>query len=161
MMLSIHNLTDRPDLADLCAGWSFAEWGRHIEGRSLEQSRQRYRDTAAGRYEFPRTWVALADEKSVGMISLKMEDHPDRQDLSPWLATLFTLPEYRAQGTGSALCRRLETEAKEACGFSQLHLFTPVETFYKRLGWHTIGTVRDPAGIHKDGESLMTKILGS
>jgi predicted N-acetyltransferase YhbS len=61
-----------------------------------------------------------------------MDTHPE---LTPWLAALIVLPEYRRRRIGEALVRRCEAEAG-AAGFERIYLFASnARTYYPRLGW--------------------------
>ncbi len=94
------------------------------------------------------------------MVTFKMSgEHPDITDDRPWLSSLFTHPHFRGRGVAAELIARCEREAKETYKCSVLHLFTPLEAFYNKLGWQKIDTVRDPMGLHPDGEALMKKDL--
>ena len=70
------------------------------------------------------------------------QDMDTRPDLSPWLGGVFTAPEARGRGVGSALSQHVMQRAAEL-GFSRLHLYTPdAEAFYARLGWVTLERTR-------------------
>jgi N-acetylglutamate synthase-like GNAT family acetyltransferase len=61
-----------------------------------------------------------------------MEDH---QELSPWLAAVYVLPEQRGQGIGSKLVKSIELLSAHL-DEEQLYLFTPDrESFYARMNW--------------------------
>lgn len=63
---------------------------------------------------------------------------PEYTILDPWLAVLYTLPEYRKQGLGSILLLALE-QAAANCGYSKLYLYThTAENLYSREGWSHI-----------------------
>ena len=56
-------------------------------------------------------------------------------DLTPWLAGLVVVPEYRGRGIGRDLVRAIETHARSV-GCRELHLYTgDAEPFYASLGW--------------------------
>jgi N-acetylglutamate synthase-like GNAT family acetyltransferase len=62
-----------------------------------------------------------------------------RLELTPWLAALFVLPQYRARGIGTELVRRCEAEAARF-GFKEFFLYAQdAAGFYERLGWCSIG----------------------
>ena len=65
-------------------------------------------------------------------------DMDTRKDLSPWLASVFVVRQFRNNGVGRALCASLILEANKL-DFSSLYLFTPnMESFYKKQGWEII-----------------------
>jgi predicted N-acetyltransferase YhbS len=82
----------------------------------------------------PCAWVAFLDENAVGTVSLIEHNMDAKPEFTPWLAALYVLPEFRAQGIGTALVRRCEQEAA-ATGKRSMYLYTSIEAFYERLGW--------------------------
>jgi GNAT superfamily N-acetyltransferase len=79
--------------------------------------------------------VALEDGVLLGSAMLIASDMDTRLDLTPWLAGVYVVDAARGRGTGSALVRRVETEAA-ALGVGRLYLYTPdAMGFYARLGW--------------------------
>lgn len=158
--MKIIPLSECPEFAEVCAAWSFGEWTSQIKGHTLSDSIKRYKDTAQNMgHSLPKTWVAVIDRRPAGMVSLKETEHEDREDLSPWLGSLFVHSSYRNQGIAGKLCVHIFREAKRS-GFDKVYLFThSAAAYYKRLGFEKIGTVRDPSGKHKDGETLMCRNL--
>lgn len=87
------------------------------------------------------TFVAVEDGQAVGTASLDNEDLPPRADLSPWLASVYVLPELRARGLGAKLVEAVENEARTR-GFEKIYLHTTDRTeFYKKRGWQVLDTV--------------------
>lgn len=159
--VSIVPLSDKPEFADTCAAWSFAQWGCQYGTGSLEKTIERYRRTAQQTLQtLPTTWIAMRLGKPAGMISLKEEDHPDLPDIRSWLASLFVHPEHRGQGISHLLIQRLEKEAKETFGIETLSLFTSgASDLYVTHGYEAVKQVRDPSGLHPHGDLLMKKDL--
>jgi N-acetylglutamate synthase-like GNAT family acetyltransferase len=148
-------LSERKDLAPVCAAWSYSEWGCHLSGRSLEQVIRSYQKRAENKINMPLAWVCLVEDKPAGMISLKLDDHPDRKDLFPWLASLFVHPSFRNNGIAKNLFQPVMHEAKKL-GYKKLYLFTETaQNLYAKLGFRQIGTVADPRGINPHGDILM------
>ncbi|WP_435389741.1 GNAT family N-acetyltransferase [Halomonas sabkhae] len=86
----------------------------------------------------PSVFAAMSGERPVGMASLVVDDMSDRRDLTPWLASVFVLPEWRGHGIASRLVRRVEEEA-EAHGVGRCYLYTPdQQSLYRRLGWQDV-----------------------
>jgi N-acetylglutamate synthase-like GNAT family acetyltransferase len=156
--LSIISLTERPEHAETCAAWSFGEWGCHTPGNRLDKVIERYQKSS-GSKELPATWIAVTEDKIAGMVSLKMNDHPDRTDIHPWLASLFVHPFFRRRSIAKHLCCHIEHCARSEYGHDELYLFTPLEDFYVSMGWENIGTVRCTRGLYPQGEILMRKAL--
>jgi len=87
----------------------------------------------------PCAWVAFLDDTPVGSVSLIASNMDTRPELTPWLAALFVLPQYRRRGVGTALVRRCQAEAAHS-GFEKLFLYTQgAGGYYRRLGWIPIG----------------------
>ena len=77
----------------------------------------------------------MVRDQPVGTASLRLDDLPDRPDLSPWLAGVYVVPEHRNKGIASALCKRIAAEASRL-GIVQLYLCTEdQENLYRKLGW--------------------------
>lgn len=153
-------LSQRPELVDCCAAWSYGEWGTQVPTRNLMRVYEDYKSSIQGEM-LPITWIALTDNnKPAGMARLKKNDHIEREDLTPWLGSLYIHPRYRGQGLGDKLCSHVEDAAKNKYGYDCIYLFTgTAEKFYAKRGYKKIGTVEDRSGFHKDGEPLMMKTL--
>jgi len=152
-------LTQRPELVDCCAAWSYGEWGCQIATRNLMQVYTDYQASIKDEM-LPMTWMALCGDKPAGMIRLKKNDHIEREDLTPWLSSLYVHPRYRGQGLAEKLCQHVEDAAKNIYGYEEIYLFTgTAEKLYAKRGFKRIGTVQDRSGFHKDGEPLMMKKL--
>jgi GNAT superfamily N-acetyltransferase len=92
----------------------------------------------ARRGSIPTGFVGLLGDQVVGMSCLVACDIESHCHLTPWLATVLVVPEYRRQGIGSALSRRA-TEEAQRLGIPTLYLFTfDKQGFYTRLGWATL-----------------------
>jgi N-acetylglutamate synthase-like GNAT family acetyltransferase len=58
--------------------------------------------------------------------------------LTPWLASVYTRPEFRRQGIGRQLVLHVMEQARKE-GIDRLYLYTTdQECFYIKLGWSTI-----------------------
>jgi N-acetylglutamate synthase-like GNAT family acetyltransferase len=152
----IHSLSDKPQYADICAAWAFAEWGCHNPDMSLEDVIKSYK--SSNNQDLPQTWILLDEGKPAGTISLRESDHPDREDLSPWIASFFVHPHFRGRGHSSRLLQHAERKAL-SMAFKKAYLYTPnAESLYQKHGWNTVGQVRDPSGLHPH-VTLMAKIF--
>ena len=155
----IISLEERPQWAETCGAWSYAEWGSQTEIRSLEEVLRGYKKVVS-QGQLPATWMAVCNDKPAGMVRLKNQDHPVRTDLSPWLASVFVHPAHRGKGIAWALCTHAQEQAKKVYGFKKLYLFThTAQKLYERLGWEALGLVEDITGARKEGDTLMVKII--
>ena len=120
-----------PELA-ICARWRASAFS--VLKASFEQE-LRSLELFASDQSHGVALVAKADGEPVGTCLLvESEIEPDH-DVSPWLAGLFVVPEYRRKGAGAALVRAIEDQARQR-ELSRVYLYTTnAVSFYKRLGW--------------------------
>jgi predicted N-acetyltransferase YhbS len=130
-------LADHPEFLTVLAGWHHGEWGRLHPGDTVGKRAERMK-AHLGKGQVPTTFVALAEGKPVGSASLVDYDMEGREDLTPWLASVYVVPEYRRRGVGSALVERVVEEAR-GLDIGTLYLFTwDQERLYARLGWSVL-----------------------
>lgn len=148
----IERLTpDSPELVRV-ADWLHDAWGHHEPELDAAQHCQALRALCGGA-GVPSVFVARAvgtrdhgmqgigEGELVGTACLVDEDLAPRPWLSPWLASVYVLPEWRGRGIASTLVRRVEQEARRA-GIKRLYLFTPdQQALYRRLGWGELETL--------------------
>jgi len=132
--MTIENLADHPEFLPTIAQWQHGEWGHLRPGDTVEDRRNRL-ETSCERDRIPLTVVAFNDGQPLGSASLIQHDMDTRLELSPWLASVFVAPEFRRQGIGARLVRRIMAEAG-ALNVPTLYLYTVhSEAFYASLGW--------------------------
>ena len=137
--VTVEYLADHPELADELAKWSWADWRVYIEarGRGLDDARRSYRERAQID-ALPLALVAFADGKLIGTVSLMVHDLATRPEITPWLASLFVLPERRRRGVASLLIERAVAEARRL-KLPTLFLWTSsAEALYLKLGWRIV-----------------------
>ena len=150
----IDYLHDHRNLVPTVADCIYGEWSDIIDSPSAADFIE-HADRRLCRREIPTTFVAFYEDNPVGSCSLLQTDLKTRMDLSPWLAEMFVLPEYRRRGIGRALVKRAVEEAN-ALEVEALYLFTPDrEGFYARLGW----SVTERAELCGRGIAIMTRRL--
>jgi predicted N-acetyltransferase YhbS len=132
--MQIRHLADCSAAIPQIARWLYDEWGRFLPGASVERGISRLQERIH-RDRVPLTFVAVEGEAVVGTVSLIDCDMETRSDLSPWLASLYVLPDQRRRGVGASLVKAVVFEAKRL-GIGTLFLFTDSsEALYARLGW--------------------------
>jgi GNAT superfamily N-acetyltransferase len=88
--------------------------------------------------DVPATYVAFIDDQPVGSASVLVSDMPEKPELTPWLASVYVLPECRRQKVGRALVKKIMDHVRNA-GIKRFYLYTPDrEHFYAHMGWQTI-----------------------
>jgi GNAT superfamily N-acetyltransferase len=133
-------LADYPQNLPTVAGWIFDEWGWEMPGSTLEGIQAEF-SLHLNRDRIPLTMLALAEGQPAGTASIFLHDMDARMDLTPWLAAVYVVPEFRGQGIGSQLVREIEAVAIRL-QLERLYLFTPdQEAFYARLGWSVLETI--------------------
>jgi GNAT superfamily N-acetyltransferase len=136
--MQIEYLADHLSLVPELALLHFDQWGYLRPTQTLQERMQRLRD-ACGRGGVPSTVVALQDGALCGSAMLVANDMDTRPDLTPWLAGVYVVEDFRGRGWGSALVARIESEAS-AIGADRLYLYTPgAAGFYGRLAWTVDG----------------------
>jgi predicted N-acetyltransferase YhbS len=134
MPIRIEYLADHPTAAPVLAAWHHHEWADLLPGWSLEESLAELR-THTGRRQVPTTFVAVVEGRVVGSASLLTADLDGWERLSPWLASVYVLPEWRGRGIGRRLATRAVQEAR-ALGIAAVYLWTAGQReYYARLGW--------------------------
>ena len=92
---------------------------------------------------FPITLIALEKEVCLGTVSIFENDLKTRNMYKPWLASLYTKPEYRGRGVGQKLVEKTIEVVKEL-GFKELYLRTEdASDYYRNRGWTYVETVSD------------------
>ena len=132
--MHIDYLADHPDAAPLLAAWHHDEWKDLLPGWTHEQALAELR-SHTGRRQIPTTFIAVDQGRVVASASLLTADLDGWEHLSPWVASVYVVPERRGMGIGRQLIARAVEEAA-ALGVPEVYLFTTGrEAYYARLGW--------------------------
>jgi GNAT superfamily N-acetyltransferase len=132
---------------------TLAKWHNGIWPHGSVEYRKMHLRSQVGSRGIPTTFVAMSGKTLLGSASLVLQDLKARPELSPWMATVFVVPKYRKQGTGSALVNRVVKEAVRLKA-EALYLFTPdQEKFYSSLGWSLIERIH-----HRNEEQSIMRI---
>ncbi|MEO8161777.1 MAG: GNAT family N-acetyltransferase [Arenimonas sp.] len=127
------------DAVATLAGWHHAQWGHLYSHWTQEVALAELQEHAARATGLPTTLVAVEDEALLGSVSLVLEDAPELAEHgSPWLASLYVIPQARGRGIGARLVHAAVARAAVE-GIAELFLFTPEHRdFYQRLGWRPL-----------------------
>jgi predicted N-acetyltransferase YhbS len=149
--MHIAYLADHPGAAPLLAAWHHAEWQALLPGWTHQQALAELQ-SHTGRRQIPTTFVALDGDRVVASASLLTADLDGWEHLSPWVASVYVLPECRGAGLGRRLVARAVEEAR-ALGVPTVYLFTAgQEAYYARLGWLPLARTR-----HHDHEVVIMR----
>lgn len=136
-------ISGRPDLFDTVARWLWDFWGNPKNFEFYRSLISHSRDDG-----IPMVYVAFVDGVPAGAVALLRSDLFSRQDLFPWMADLYVVPEYRSRGIGAALQELIIGKARDL-GFKEIYLYTPLSGYYERKGWEYMGDEMD-----RDGEMV-------
>jgi predicted N-acetyltransferase YhbS len=138
--IDIKLLAQCPQQLKTLAELWYSELGQHwIPNASVERAEKTFQ-SHLNIDNLPLTFVALNENRAVGMCSLR-ENDGIREDLTPWLGSLIVAPSHRRQKIGEQLIDRIKQAAKQK-GHALLYLFAldaSIPTWYETLGWKKIG----------------------
>lgn len=132
MKTEIHHLFQLPQHTGAVSGWIYREFWEDRNGYD-QATLEKLLGDADNPDRIPLSLIATADGVPAGTVNLIAHDNSRRPELTPWLAALVVVRKYRGRGIGSALVRRLLSEACRL-GISTLYLGTDTPEFYTRLG---------------------------
>jgi N-acetylglutamate synthase-like GNAT family acetyltransferase len=131
--VSIVNLADDIQYLEEASMHIWNEWHKEI-GTSLEDIVYRSRHSIC-KDRVPQMYIAKYGDELAGVASIWNNDLMARQDLFPWLATVFVKKECRNKGIGTLLQEKCIQVVKEL-GYKNLYLVTDHEGYYERNGWN-------------------------
>jgi predicted N-acetyltransferase YhbS len=137
MNFTIDYVNDHPEAINTIAKWHYDRWHNILPDFTLEKYAA-YLPAHYKRGGIPTLFTAVSEGKVIGTAALDDDNMDTHPALTPWIAGLYVDPEYRKQGVGEALVRRVINEARSA-GAKKLYLFTPDREYYlSRFGWRTL-----------------------
>lgn len=139
--MQIEYLADRMEFAPLLATWHYDEWKGLLPEWSLDVALADLKSHTR-RIHIPTTFIAIEQECVIGSASLLETDLEGWGHLSPWLASVYVIPQRRKEGIGRLLVTRA---VQEGCflGVPELYLFTAgQQAYYERLGWSVFQLAR-------------------
>lgn len=87
-----------------------------------------------GKDDIPSMYIAVLNNEVIGVVSLWKNDLVVRQDLYPWMATLYVKDTFRNKGVGQMLQNK-SIEVARNLGYSNLYLITDHTNYYEKFGW--------------------------
>ena len=134
MNIEIAYLKDYPQFIEELSLHLHNEFSIYNPGGSLEKRKLRLLRYMQKK-SIPETFIVLINGHLAGTASLIDYDMDTYKYLTPWLASVYTLPEFRRKGVASALVWRVLREADDL-GVNRIYLFTEkLVHFYERFGW--------------------------
>lgn len=133
--IEIINLIDAQEYLEEISKWIWKEWQKE-HGAKLEdiiyQSKHSINENG-----IPQMYIAKYKNEVVGVVSIWLNDLKARQDLFPWMATLYVKEEFRNMGIGKMLQQKCIEETKKM-NYKNLYLITEHRNYYEKMGWKYI-----------------------
>lgn len=131
--IEIFNLLDKMEYLEEVSEWIWKEWSLE-RGTTLEDIIYQSNHSLSKK-GIPGMYIAVYKEEVVGVVSLWRNDLTARQDLYPWMATLYVKESFRNKEIGKMLQEKSIEVAKEL-GYPYLYLITDHVGYYEKLGWN-------------------------
>lgn len=132
--MDIRYLADNTEFIPRLAKLLHAEWDFLYPDATI-QTRYDRLVSYCNRDRVPLSFVALDDGRLLGTYNIILSDMKEHPELSPWLASVYVVKEYRGRGIGTELVKH----AMAQCGrlsIPRLYLWTDKQRdFYGSLGW--------------------------
>lgn len=133
--MQISNLTERPDLISQLVDHLWSEWSVDYmmltRYKTHESLTEYYREMKS---EMPICYVVHHDNVFIGSCTIDVEDMGVHPELSPWLASVYVVPEHRNQGVAHTLLTHVVAK------YPLLYLWTfndGLAHYYERFGFKT------------------------
>ena len=135
-MLQIFNIKEKPEYLKEVAELTQKEWGSKTNSKKeFEEKINNKISKIINNFDNPLycKLVLLDDDILIGFISIFPTDGDERQNLSPWYATMYVKKEFRGKGYSKILNNAILEEAKKR-GFTKLYLKTNLINYYEKFG---------------------------
>lgn len=146
--MKIYNINEKLEYLkpyfELCT----REWGNYKNECELEEKVQKKVIKYLNK-DFEKiisVLILLDKDNLVGFISLFKTDGSEKQDLTPWYATMYVKSEYRKKGCSKILNEAILQEAKRL-GYDKVYLKSDLVNYYEKFGARYLETL-------KNGEKL-------
>ena len=135
-MLKIYNIKEKPEFLREVAILTQKEWGKKTNSEEeFEAKINKKTSKIINNFDNPLycRLILLDDNILIGFISIFPTDGDERNDLSPWYATMYVKEEFRGKGYSKILNNAILEEAKKR-GFKKLYLKTALINYYEKFG---------------------------
>ncbi|UFJ40994.1 GNAT family N-acetyltransferase [Brevibacillus humidisoli] len=129
--MQVVSLQQRPDLFEAVVEVFWRQWGTQDNYRFYHDCMLHSGHLGS---DLPTFYVAVHGDSIVGIYALLRTDFVSRQDLFPWLACLYIVPEHRGNKYGSLLLKHAAEEAFKK-GYDNVYLYSDLEGYYEKYGW--------------------------
>lgn len=135
-MLKVYNIKDKQKYIEEVAILTQKEWGKqNLTEEEFKLKIKKKIDKIKLNMHNPYycKLILLDNDILIGFISIFPKDGEERQDLSPWYATMYVKEEYRGKGYSRILNDSILAEAKKR-NIKKLFLKTDLENYYEKFG---------------------------
>ena len=135
-MLKVFNIKDKQKYIEEVAILTQKEWGKqNLTEEEFKLKIKKKIDKIKLNMDNPYycKLILLDNDILIGFISIFPKDGEERQDLSPWYATMYVKEEYRGKGYSRILNDSILAEAKKR-NIKKLFLKTYLENYYEKFG---------------------------
>lgn len=135
-MLKVYNIKDKQKYIEEVAILTQKEWGKqNLTEEEFKLKIKKKIDKIKLNMDNPYycKLILLDNNILIGFISIFPKDGEERQDLSPWYATMYVKEEYRGKGYLRILNDAILAEAKKR-NIKKLFLKTDLENYYEKFG---------------------------
>lgn len=149
--MEIYNIKDKLQYLEEIVNLSHNEWSsrilREAEMKEWVKNKISKIKSMLNRKDYCKL-ILLDEDKLVGFISIFPTDGDERNDLSPWYATMFVKEEYRGKGYSKILNDAILKEAK-ARGFERIYLKSELKGYYEKFGAEYIQNLKNGEKLYK------------
>ena len=142
--MKIYDIKEKPEFIKEVAILTQKEWGKPSDSEELFEEKVNLKIEKIRSLLKEENYcklILLEDNSLIGFISIFPHDGEEKQELSPWYATMFVKEEYRGKGYSKILNDAILDEARRR-GFRKLYLKTELNNYYEKFGAKYIETLR-------------------
>ncbi|WP_156889740.1 GNAT family N-acetyltransferase [Paenibacillus harenae] len=130
-MIQVYDLKDKAEQFEKTVQLFWSQWGTDKNYKFYYDCMLHSMKTES---DLPRFYIAVQNDSIIGTYALLRNDLISRQDILPWLACLYIVPEYRGRNMGAELLQHALHETRKM-GYNSLYLCTDLEGYYEKYGW--------------------------
>jgi GNAT superfamily N-acetyltransferase len=131
MMFEVFELQDKIEYFDEAVKVYWNQWGNQSNFKFYHDCILHSCYTES---KLPRFYIAIQNNFIIGTYALLRNDFISRQDLFPWLACLYVIPELRGNKIGAKLLEHAIRETGKK-GLKKIYLCTDLDGYYEKNGW--------------------------
>ena len=120
--------------------WQYKWWGIR-DGQSKEQVKYYLKHCISKKANvIPQTYIAIENNKVVGMYCITMSDDIERPDLYPYIANGYVEERHRGKGIYRKLMETVKSNCKKL-GIHKIYCYTKHKGLYEKFDFKYIGKI--------------------